>query len=146
MDHINKVEAAAALTFVAIGTYVVAEAYTYPMGTATAMGPGYVPRILGSLLVMLGIATLVQARNSKLRLPQISIRSSASVLAAIAVFALLIRPAGLLPAAFGLAIVSSFAEVPFRPVKSLLNGVVICAIAYAIFIWALGLPLRAFGA
>jgi hypothetical protein len=41
--------------FIIIGVIFFVGAYSYSMGTAARMGPGYFPRILGGLLVVLGV-------------------------------------------------------------------------------------------
>jgi Tripartite tricarboxylate transporter TctB family len=45
----------AGLMFIAIGLVFFVGAYNYQMGTAARMGPGYFPRILGAIMVFLGL-------------------------------------------------------------------------------------------
>jgi Tripartite tricarboxylate transporter TctB family len=45
----------AGLMFVAIGLVFFVGSYNYQMGTAARMGPGYFPRILGAIMVGLGL-------------------------------------------------------------------------------------------
>ncbi len=47
----------AGVVFIALGAAVIAVALNYPMGSAGRMGPGYFPRVLGGILVFLGILT-----------------------------------------------------------------------------------------
>ncbi len=44
----------AGLLFIAVGIAAIAIAANYTLGTAARMGPGYFPRILGILLIVLG--------------------------------------------------------------------------------------------
>ena len=44
----------AGLLFIAFGIAAIVIASNYPLGTAARMGPGYFPRILGILLIVLG--------------------------------------------------------------------------------------------
>src|SRR4051794_16044253 len=48
----------AGMLFIAIGAFAVIVALNYPMGTAARMGPGYFPRALGTLLIILGAVSL----------------------------------------------------------------------------------------
>ena len=59
----------AGLMFVAVGAAAIVIAANYPLGTAARMGPGYFPRILGILLILLGSALALRAlrlRGAKL--------------------------------------------------------------------------------
>ena len=51
----------AGLIFLAFGIAAIALSSGYPLGTAARMGPGYFPRILGILLVVLGAALTLRA-------------------------------------------------------------------------------------
>ena len=51
----------AGLLFVAVGIAAIVIAANYPLGTAARMGPGYFPRILGILLILLGSALALRA-------------------------------------------------------------------------------------
>jgi hypothetical protein len=48
----------AGVLFLALGAAAIVVALNYPMGTAGRMGPGYFPRILGALLMFLGVLTV----------------------------------------------------------------------------------------
>ena len=48
----------AGVLFVALGVGAVFIALNYPMGTSGRMGPGYFPRVLGGILIFLGVLTL----------------------------------------------------------------------------------------
>ena len=51
----------AGVLFVAVGIAAIVIAANYPLGTAARMGPGYFPRILGILLILLGCALALRA-------------------------------------------------------------------------------------
>jgi hypothetical protein len=51
----------AGLLFVAFGVFAIIIARDYPLGTAARMGPGYFPRLLGMLLIVLGVALSLTA-------------------------------------------------------------------------------------
>ena len=54
----------AGVLFVAFGTAAIVIAPSYPLGTAARMGPGYFPRMLGILLIVLGVDPRRCARSS----------------------------------------------------------------------------------
>jgi Tripartite tricarboxylate transporter TctB family len=54
-DYLKNKDLLAGLMFIVIGVIFTVGAYNYSMGTAARMGPGYFPRILGSLMVFLGL-------------------------------------------------------------------------------------------
>ena len=54
----------AGLLFIGIGVFAIAVGTNYQLGSAARMGPGYFPRILGILLLILG--TLITV-NTKIR-------------------------------------------------------------------------------
>jgi hypothetical protein len=51
----------AGLLFAGVGILAIIIASNYPLGTAARMGPGYFPRILGILLILLGGALALRA-------------------------------------------------------------------------------------
>lgn len=130
--------------FLALGVYVLVQSEQYPMGTAMKMGAGYFPRALGLCLVALAAVEMYRARRSNFRLPETRLRPLLAVMLAILVFGLLVRPLGLLPATFVLAIIGSLAEPRFSPVGAAVLGVGLAFLAWIIFILILGLPLRPF--
>ena len=58
----------AGLIFVAFGIAAIVLGSGYPLGTAARMGPGYFPRILGILLIVLGGALRCARSRSRERL------------------------------------------------------------------------------
>ena len=66
------------------------------------------------------------------------------VLLGVAAFAVTIRPFGLIPAILAVVIISSFAELKFRPVSLAILCAVLCLIAWLTFRVGLGLPMAMF--
>ncbi|MFC7705456.1 tripartite tricarboxylate transporter TctB family protein [Plastorhodobacter daqingensis] len=116
----------------------------YPIGTITRMGPGMVPTVLGVLLSLFGIIILVGAFFRTPSRAEIRVFVPLVILSAILAFALLIRPLGLMPAVFACTVIATVAELAFRPVFSLLLGVVLSLAAWLIFVVALQLPIALF--
>ena len=137
-------EIGAGVALLALSGFVLAVSSTYPMGSATAMGPGYIPRLLGVCLALLSLGIIVTGRRTSRRLTPVRWRPFAAVCGSLLVFALLVRPLGLLPTTFALGVVASLAEPPFKPLHTLAIGAGISVLAYLIFIVMLELPIRPF--
>lgn len=116
----------------------------YGMGTLRQMGPGMFPAGVGIVLAVFGAITLVPALFRRGERPEIGLRSPLFVLAAVAAFALVIHPFGLIPAILGLTIVSTLAELKVRPVSLVLLCVTLCTLAWLIFKVGLGLAIPLF--
>jgi len=148
----------AGLLYIAVGLAFAAVATTYPMGTASRIGPGYFPFGLGLALAGIGGFLVVGSRlgraadrnrgpDAKVRADEAGlaggIRVALLILAAVVAFGVLIRPAGLLVAVVVLVVVSSLAGEGLRaPLRTLLLALAAAGIAWAIFISGLGLPIQ----
>ncbi|MCG6122825.1 MAG: tripartite tricarboxylate transporter TctB family protein [Microvirga sp.] len=135
----------AGLLFVGLGAGAIAIASGYPLGTAMRMGPGYFPILVAAMIVALGLAVTVAGLmrgGGAERFGAIPWRPLFCVLAGVAVFALTIGRFGLIPAVTAMTLIARFSE----PMGSKLElaGLVVAlnAVAYAIFIYGLNLPLR----
>jgi hypothetical protein len=111
-------------------------------GTASAMGPGYLPRALCLCLVALGVFVGVKARAKQGQLQRWHGISLVAVLGSIFAFAFLVPRLGLLVAAFVTVVMAGLAsrETRLREVLPLALG--LAAVAVAVFIFALGLPIK----
>jgi hypothetical protein len=130
----------AGLLFVAFGVAAFAIGSNYPLGSAARMGPGYFPRMLGILLVVLG--AIVALRALKLEGDRIrfgSLKPIVIVLGSVVLFGLLSPHLGLVLASVMLIVVSSAASPEFRWKEAFVSGVVLAAGAVLVFILGLGL-------
>jgi len=122
--------------------YALTAFFNLPLGTLRAMGPGLFPVGLGSLLVLIGLGILIPALLvGESKLPTVKPRALIAVLAAVAAFALLIGPFGLLPAIVASTVVSSLAVPGNRPLRVLLLAIFLMFVAWLIFILLLQLPV-----
>jgi len=146
---------ASGLLFVGIGLAALAIGWNYPMGTATQMGPGYLPFVLSGLLSVLGLMIIAVnltfvARKAQEPSGHLSLRRQVGaalrpmlfVSAALIAFALLLPRAGLVVAVSTLVVISGFADTRFRPVLIVVLAVVLSTIAVLIFVRGLGIPIR----
>jgi hypothetical protein len=132
----------AGLLFVAFGVGAIVVGSKYALGTAARMGPGYFPRILGMLLVALGLVLAVRAlRSNGPPLPGWKWRPVVIVLGSVALFGLIVNRAGLVVSTIFLIVAASAASREFRPRESVVAGVILAAVAVGIFVIGLKLQL-----
>lgn len=132
---------------IVLGLFVLFESSHYTLGTLRDMGPGYFPRMFSVLLIILGALLALAALLSKDTAERISLPRLGSVIfigAAFISFALLIDRFGMIPAVFSAVFLSTFASSNVRIGRSLvLSAATACACA-ALFVFALGLPIKVF--
>lgn len=132
----------AGLLFVAFGGAAVVVSSDYAAGTTAHMGPGYFPRILGGLLIVLGVALVLRGlRPGGAKLAFGSLLPAAIVLAAVILFGATARSLGLIVCAFLVVAISARASPEFRLKETLASSAVLAAAAALIFVYGLGLQL-----
>lgn len=133
------------LLLLAAGIFIVWHALnTLNLGNFQQPGPGAFPTSVGVILSGFGVALIVPACFRAGTLDSIEWRSLIGVMGGIAMFAMTIRPFGLIPAIIALIIVSSLAERRFRPVSLLAMCIVLPLTAYLTFRVGLSLPMAMF--
>jgi putative tricarboxylic transport membrane protein len=105
------------------------------------IGPGFVAQGAAALLV--GLAMLAILGPAGVQPPGLrgTARQALALLAAIAAFALLLRPLGFLLAAFAAAVLAAAAAPRARPAAALLTGALTAGGAALLFVGLLGMPL-----
>jgi hypothetical protein len=132
----------AGVLFIAFGIAAIAIGSNYNLGTAARMGPGYFPRILGFLLIALGLALAVRAlRQSGPRVPAFKWRPLLIILGSVAAFGMIVTYAGVVVSTILLIVVASAASHEFRFRESLVAGTVLAALAVGVFVIGLKLQL-----
>jgi vacuolar-type H+-ATPase subunit I/STV1 len=132
----------AGLLFVAFGVFAVIIARNYPLGTAARMGPGYFPRLLGILLIVLGTAlSLTALRGRGPPLPGWKWRPVSIVLLSVVAFGLVLTHAGLVLSTIGLIVLASTASREFRLRESVISGILLAALSVGVFVIGLKLQL-----
>jgi hypothetical protein len=136
----NPKDFLAGLIFVAFGVAAIVLGAAYPLGTAARMGPGYFPRILGILLIVLGGALAARALRLKgTPLPGWKWRPVLVVLASVVVFGIVLTRAGLVLSTIALIVAASAASTEFRWKEALASGVLLAALATGVFVYGLKL-------
>jgi len=128
--------------FVAIGVATIAFGSRYTLGTAARMGPGYFPRILGILLVVLGAILALRAiRTVGGPVPRFKWRPTLIVLGSVVLFGAIVRFVGVALSTVILIVTASAASHEFRAREALIVGVLLAALAVGVFVIGLQLQL-----
>jgi Tripartite tricarboxylate transporter TctB family len=134
------------VVFTGLGVATVVIARDYPFGTATKMGPGYFPSVLGGLLALIGLIAIVRSfLQSGERIKGLAWKPIVLVLGASVLFGFLVREAGLAVAIAVMVMVSAYASVMFRWIPSVALALGLAVFSVVVFVKALGLPMPALG-
>jgi Tripartite tricarboxylate transporter TctB family len=133
------------LLSIAFGLFAMAVASGYPMGSLLRMGPGFFPTMVAALIVLLGLVLTAAALRSRPAGPSadIRLRSVLAIGSGIALFALLLERAGLIPATLVLVLMSSLAESRWRLGRAAALAFAMAAAVYVIFIVILQIHVAA---
>lgn len=132
----------AGLLFIGLGIGAISVGSNYTLGTAARMGPGYFPRILGILLIVLGIiVTLRGVRANGDRIAAWKWWPTLVVLGSVVLFGLVVAKLGVALSTVLLIVTSSAASHEFRPKEALFAGLFLAALAVGVFVVGLHLQL-----
>ncbi|WP_407180693.1 tripartite tricarboxylate transporter TctB family protein [Bradyrhizobium sp. STM 3562] len=139
-----------AMLLILIGAGVAAMGLTYRMGTATRMGPGYMPFFYGVLMMLVGFAIALTARPSeeeKRKVMRVNWRAWLCILGGLIAFAVIADHGGLVPATFVAVFVAALGSTAnsVRDAALLAAGLVVAAVLVFSYGLQLQLPLFAWG-
>jgi len=144
LQYLRRKDILAGMLFIAIAAIGLWASRNYPIGTATRMGTGYVPRLLCWILLGLGVVVFIQGlfkgATSLTKGPSIW-RAIILIPAALLAFAYTIQPYGVVVAIVLMIAVGSFASRESRPVEVVAAAVILVVLTISIFVWAIGLPI-----
>ena len=130
------------LMFILVGLFTIVVASSYPVGTAARMGPGYFPRALGWLLIIMGAVSAVRGlRVPGEPVPRWFFKPLIIVLVSVVVFGLIIPILGMAISTVLLVLAASSADPEFRPKEALISGILLSITCVLVFIHALHLTL-----
>lgn len=140
-------DALAGIVFVVFGLGFAVGATTYEIGSPVRMGPGYLPLLLGGILVVLGGLIVVKGFLDPETDPigSVPVRATLLLLAATVVFGLAVRPLGLVPATLIAAALAATASRKATPVSVAAIAIGLTVLCMVIFVFALSLRLPLFG-
>ena len=133
--------------FVVAGAYFAAEALNYEVGTAFRMGPGFMPLLLGSVLVLLGLGVAASGWNkpdSDVRLMP-SWRGIALIIGVVVFFGATIRGLGFVPVVFVSSFAAALSSRLNSPVFAVLLAITLTVMCTLIFVIGLGMSVPWFG-
>jgi hypothetical protein len=133
----------AGLLFIVFGAVVVKVAVKYRIGTAARMGPGYLPIVLGGLLILLGIVIAARALwMSGDTAEAWGLRPLLLVIGAVLAFGFLVDWVGLVLTIPVLVVISRLAGSEFHVFEVFLLCLVLVLLALGIFVYGLNLPFK----
>jgi hypothetical protein len=135
------------LIYIATGAAAVWLGAGYKIGTAGRIGPGYFPRALAGILVLLGVVSLVRAFLTKgAPLTAVAWKPLLLIPAACVLFALLLSKIGLIGALLALGLVSAAASKEFTlNWKVAVGFAALIAFCVLVFVKGLGVPMPIVG-
>ena len=140
---LNVPDLAFGIFLVALGGLALALASDLATGSAAVMGPGYVPRGLALLIIIYGTVVGVRAAFAgREAFPAVALRPLLLIGAAVALFAILLPLAGLALTSVAVVVCAGLAAYDVRLRENALLAVGLAAFAVALFVTALGLPIR----
>ena len=131
----------AGLMFLAFGLGFAWAAQNYQMGTSVRMGPAYFPTVLGGLLAILGLVIFVKSFvTGGPAVARFYLKPLILVLGGVVIFALLLRPLGLIIATAALILVSALGGSEFKAKEVVIEILCLIVFALIVFVKGLGLP------
>lgn len=127
----------------------------FDAGTLANMGPGFMPVMLGVILLLLALLLAASAwpavaalraagpaAQAQLRMP---LRAIACASLSLVVWAVAVERIGFVPAALAQLLLAHAALPDTNWLRVGIGSLVVAALAYALFVLLLGMPLRAVG-
>ena len=124
MLRIDYKDLAFGLFLIALALVALGATGSLAVGTASDMGPGFVPRALAWIILGFGGAFLVTGLvKARAPVPAPAWRPLAAILASIALFAVLFAKLGLIAACVGAVVVAGTAAAPVRWLQLIAFGI-----------------------
>ena len=134
---------AAGALFAAIGAAALAISSTWQTGTLAEMGSGFVPQLVSSLLLVVGLGVLARGLLTRGDPIQIgTLRPLLVVTAGVLLFAASLERFGMVAAVVLIVALSAFTQNRARLVVLAGLAAGLSAACVALFVWGLGLPVR----
>ena len=120
---------------------IIVKVYEYPMGTASRMGAGYFPFVLGIIMGLIGIVILIQSFASKgPPVSKFAWKPLFWILGAVVVFGLIAKSAGLALSIIILVALSSYGGDQFKVKEVVISSLILAVFSVGVFVYGLKLP------
>ena len=120
---------------------IIVKVYEYPMGTASRMGAGYFPFVLGNVMGVLGLAVILQSLlTAGGPIGKFAWRPLFWVLLAFVIFGLTAKFLGLVIAILLLVIISSYGGHEHKWKEAIISSIILAVSSIAVFVYGLKLP------
>jgi putative tricarboxylic transport membrane protein len=131
------------LALVLLGTFALIASAELPGQRGFAFGPGTAPRLFAIILSLIGVAVaVIGVFSDGPRIEKYKIRGPALVIIGISLFAMLIRPFGLVVATYLAFIVSITGSKEMKWVESLIAAAAMTLGCVLLFVYLLNLPFQ----
>ena len=140
---------------IALGAAVLGIGLTYDVGSLEQMGAGFVPVVIGSLLILVGIAIGATATAHAQEVPLVALhrgkaesrpewRGWICIVAGVVAFVVLGRWGGLVPASFFSVFIAALGDRENTLRSSAVLATIVTLFGVAVFYWFLSLQLPLF--
>ena len=120
---------------------IIVQYYEYPMGTASRMGAGYFPFVVGCVMAVLGVIIIIQSLlTTGTSISKFAWRPLIWVLGGFVIFGLTAKWLGLVIAIVLLVMISAYGGHEFKLKESLISSAILAAGSVAVFVYGLKLP------
>lgn len=134
------------LFFIIGGGFCIGAATGLKIGTASQMGPGFFPMLVGGLLALFGLVILVKPDGStEGGKTSIAWRGLVMIATATLSFGLFVRDLGFAPTMMLTVSLACFASPDTKVSTALITAASLTLFCSVAFIYGLGLPFRLFG-
>jgi hypothetical protein len=133
----------AGLIFIFFGIIALWEGRHYAMGTAGRMGPGYLPKVLGVILILLGAGISGRTLwSGSQRIEPFALRPVLLVTIAVLAFTFLLQPLGLVLVVLIMVTIGTIGSGDFRLIEAVLLYLFLSVLTVSLFVYLLKIPLR----
>lgn len=131
----------AGVMFTTLGAAFAGIAFSYKIGTAARMGPGFFPVVLGGILIILGVVILLGALKGRQAegVSKFHWGPIFWVLGSIVMFGVLLKILGMLLAGFLQVFIASYGGPEFKVRTTIVLG--LCLVIFCALVFVVGLKL-----
>lgn len=138
----NRPDLLASATLIGLGALVLWSSKDLAFGSTAMMGPGYMPVLIASLVIVLGIVIgLTGLFKNAEPIDKIQLRPLLILLAAVGGFALAAEVAGFVIASAGLIIFGSMADREWRIREVFISSIALTLFGLLVFIYGLDVQM-----